>query len=241
VSDYLDRTRDVGLAVLAVTVLSAAGYALTHDSLARDPLGHDALAQGRLASAQRPASSGTATGVPVETGGQSQSQDVTAPSDTPALYDASRVIVLIGPDAAALKDPMQATTGGRVQALESLTPSTPGAASTTGTPGTAGTPAAATPELVVLEIEAGSLTTKRTRTAIDTARHNWPTAQVYVVGPFGPDDRKSAAAAKSASAAANARFLDPVALGWRPDATSAILSDADLSEVAVKLGEQLAP
>ena len=58
----------------------------------------------------------------METAGQSTSQDVSAPSDTtaPSDADASRLIVLIGPDAAALKEPMQARTGDLVGADRSL-------------------------------------------------------------------------------------------------------------------------
>ena len=93
----------------------------------------------------------------------------------------------------------------------------------------------------MLEIEAGSLTTKRTREAIATARQSWPDALLFVVGPFSPGDRKSAAAAEAAAATENVTFLDPVALGWRPDATTATLSADDLTVVADKLRDLLAP
>ena len=96
-----------------------------------------------------------------------------------------------------------------------------------------------TPSAVLLEVLAGSTTSARTTAAVSAARARWPKVPILVVGPFSAADRKSAAAVKAAAEAAHVLFLDPVALKWRRDDTSAAVAAADLPGIAAKLAAAL--
>ena len=153
---------------------------------------------------------------PTELTGQSQGQAVTAA--------APGTVLLAGPDLEGLKE--------RLGIPAEVAPGPPLTVSGLG--------AVATPPTVaVLEIVAGARTSLRTTTAITALTLAWPSVHVYVVGPFGANDRKSAGAAKVAALAAGADFVDPVALGWRKNALTATLSKADQGVVTAKLAALL--
>jgi hypothetical protein len=151
-----------------------------------------------------------------------------APPSSPesARRPAARSVVLAGGDLARLTSAL-GTTGyavtvvpaGRAEVLA------PGALDTVDGP----------PDVVVLQVLAGSRTTPRTRTAIGAVHTRWPGAQVFVVGPFNPQDRKSTAATRAATVAQQATFLDPVGLHWRTTPVSAVLSPAEVPMVAARL------
>jgi hypothetical protein len=169
---------------------------------------------------------------PVSTPGATPTAEP-APTSSPTSGSASgSLVVLAGPDLAKLRDLLATKTGYAVDVVEGAAPAVlaPNALVNV----------TDKPSVVVLEVLAGSKTTLRTATAIAAVRAKWPGVQVVVVGPFSSADRLSAAAAKTATLAAKAVFLDPVTLKWRASATSATLAESDLSVVTNKLAAALA-
>ena len=134
-------------------------------------------------------------------------------------------IVLVGPDLVALQGEVATGSGGPAVALV----------------GSAGTLAAAlktvsaVPRVVIVEITAGSATRARTALAITVIRGHWPDVRIVVLGPLSSTDQKSTAAVQAAALAAGAEFVDPVALKWRTDDLSPVLSDATQGAFADKL------
>ncbi|MGB8652019.1 MAG: hypothetical protein WCD35_15305, partial [Mycobacteriales bacterium] len=144
-----------------------------------------------------------------------------SPSSTPDDPAALAPVVLVGADLGRLAAPLRLALGRQVvTALDAVTSS---------------------PAAVVVEITAGSQTTPRTRTAVTTLQQRFPGVPVLVVGPFGANDRKSAAAAKQAAQLVGATFLDPVAEGWRPATTAPGLTRAQVAGVVEHLAADLAP
>lgn len=137
----------------------------------------------------------------------------------------SAPIVLVGPDLVALQGEVATRSGGPAIALV----------------GNSGTLAASLatvsgrPRVVILEIIAGSATRTRTALAITTIRGQWPDIRIVVLGPFSSTDQRSTAAVQTAALAAGAEFVDPVALRWRSDDLSQLLSDATRGPFADKL------
>jgi hypothetical protein len=141
------------------------------------------------------------------------------------------MLVVAGPDLATLRAELATQSAADVTVVKSTATQliAPGALDDI-----AGSPVA-----VVLEIVAGTKTSVRTADAVTAARKRWPQTDIFVVGPFSSADRKSAAAAKAATEAAHATFLDPVDLKWRTASTSPALSAADQAVVAGKLADVL--
>jgi hypothetical protein len=150
------------------------------------------------------------------------------PTSTPA---GEAVLVLAGPDLAGLKEVLADEASMPVRVARSSPTSLLAAGSLTEIKEPV--------QAVVLEIVAGTKTSVRTAEAITACRKRWPEADVFVVGPLSSADRKSAEAAKNAAAAAHATFLDPVALKWRSDDSSAKLAAADQAEFAQHLADAL--
>jgi hypothetical protein len=94
------------------------------------------------------------------------------------------------------------------------------------------------PTVVVLQVLPGTQTAQRTTDAVAQVRAVWPTAAIAVVGPFDGESAKSTTAVETAALDANVVFLDPVARGWRTEA-SAIVGDDELSGVASHLAQDL--
>jgi hypothetical protein len=208
------------LAVLALAVLSGAGYAVKHGSAASGAsslISETSAVSGRLPSTPVTA----ASGAPSSLGTAGSGRSLSAGS-----------VVLVGADLARLEAELVTATGFAVQTVRGGTPDVlaPGALrGVTGQPGA-----------VVLEVVAGTRTSVRAATAIAAVKAAFPDARVLVIGPFSAKDRKSAAAVKGAAVAARATFLDPVDLHWRASDASATLSSADLHSVAMALAVALA-
>lgn len=159
--------------------------------------------------------------------GQVRPEPTGGPTATPLTTPSShaRAVLLLGPDLARLGPDLARATGDAVEVRPELL-----------------TPAAATgraPDVVVLEILAGTRTGVRTTEAVKAVRTRWPSVTVVLVGPFSSADRKSAAAVKNAARVANALFLDPVELQWRADSSSATVAEADFRAVATQLAAAL--
>jgi hypothetical protein len=154
-----------------------------------------------------------------------------APRATPSKSNGRSTLVVAGPDLAKLREELATESSADVTVVKSTAADliAPGALDDI----------TATPIAVVLEIVAGTKTSVRTAAAVAAAKKRWPQTEIFVVGPFSSADRKSAAAAKAASEAAHATFLDPVDLKWRAVSTSTSLSAADIAVVAGKLADEL--
>jgi hypothetical protein len=179
------------------------------------------------------------TDAPVTVSTLGQDSPVGTPSGSPDTRatpsaqapGAPATLVIAGPDLAKLGTDLVAASGDTVLVAES-----------TGTRALADGALAGikpTPAAVVLQILAGSKTSVRTTEAVAAVRKRWPDVKIVLVGPFGADDRKSAAAVKSAAAAAHVTFLDPVELKWRSDAAEAAVGAADFRAIAAKIAAAL--
>jgi hypothetical protein len=211
------------LAVLALAVLSGAGYAVKHGSAPADTstLTVEPAAATTGAPGTRPVVTSAGTG---------RATDGPTSRGRPTAGVSS--VLLAGADLARLKAELVASTGYAVQTVKSAAPQVlaPGALdAVTGTP-----------SAVVLEVVAGAKTSVRAATAIAAVKAAFPGAHILVVGPFSSGDRKSAEAVKAAAASAGVTFLDPVALKWRTSDVSPTLSPADVHVVAQALATALA-
>lgn len=215
--DWYRRVLDVALAVFAVIVLVSAFFVATNDPTtspdATVSLSSDPTASpSPSASASVPAPAATSR-----------------PSRSPS--QSAGFVVIAGPDLAKMQRLLADATSDTVAvvrstAVEVLAPKALDSVTRT-------------PSVVVLQVMAGSKTTMRAAAAITAVERKWPDSAIFVVGPFGADDRKSAASAKAAATAAKVTFVDPVALGWRTNDAAAVLTADDLQTVATKLAEAI--
>lgn len=206
--------RDLVLGVFAVAVVAGAVVVLTEDPPVSQA---NLVATGPSPVAPSP--------VATETPSPSAAPTATA---SPGL----ETLVVVGPDLSRLQQALAVATGASVVVAEDG-----GASRVIADGGLAAV--RFVPSAVVVQVVAGSRTSLRTTEAIAAVRGVWPEARLVIVGPFSAADRKSAAAVKSAAAAAGVTFLDPVALGWRTTQDSASLEEGDLEVVAARLAAAL--
>ncbi|MFN2537277.1 MAG: hypothetical protein ABR549_03875 [Mycobacteriales bacterium] len=132
-----------------------------------------------------------------------------------------REVAVVGPDLVALSSELETALGGSVDAV-------------TSTEQLSSIDRA--PDVVVVQILAGTKTSARTASALAAVAARWPKVTIDVVGPFSANDRKSAEAVRKACTG-KATFVDPVTLHWRADATTATLSVSDRADVATALAK----
>lgn len=204
------RGRDLLLGLFAVLVLAGAVEAVRVGGATAGP----ATSSAALVGPGAPASGGHA-------------RPSASPSGvTPSPATAAPVLV-VGPDLSRLVRAVAAGLGAQVESAQAAPPEVlaPQALDAVDV----------VPAEVVLQVVAGSRTTARTSDALRAVQARWPAARLFVVGPFGAQDRKSAAAAEAAAKAAGATFLDPVGLRWRTADAQAALTAADRTAVAARL------
>ncbi len=201
----------MALALFAVVVVTGALLALT-----RHP-GSVASA----ASSPKPASQATAASA-VEVSGLTLALPATQAPPT---------LLVVGADLVRMQPALAGATGGSVETAGSDGPEVlaPGALDAV----------QGTPDVVVLQVLAGTRTTTRTATALEQVLSRWPAVTLFVIGPFSSADDKSTASVRAAAEQGGATFLDPVALAWRSDDRSALLTDDDLVTVAPQLAAAL--
>jgi len=90
------------------------------------------------------------------------------------------------------------------------------------------------PTVVLLQVEPGSRTTERVRTAVTEVRAAYPEVVVVLVGPFDAEAAATTQAVEQAAGDEGLLFLDPVALGWTEGADPAsVAAELDVSVAAV--------
>ena len=208
--------------MLTVAVLVGAAYTVKHTNRVAEAA--PAVLRPTVTSGATPDATPNATA-------DSSSSSSPSPRVTVSAAANRDVVVLAGPDLLGIRGQLAKATGDTVDTVdgappEVLAPSALDAVS-------------ATPDAVVLQVQAGSRTTARTTAAIVAVTNKWPKARVLVVGPFSSNDRMSAAAANTAAQAAHVTFLDPVLLHWRTNDTTATLTARDVRAVTARLATAL--
>lgn len=207
---------DLLLAVFAIVVVVACVLVIQR---ADDPVPVSALTQGQSSPVSPTPSPSLTVKVTPRT------------TPSPDANEEPATVVVAGPDVAKLGADLVSATGDTVLVAKSNGQQVLAAGALEAID--------QVPAAVVLQVVAGSKTSARTTAAVAAVRKRWPEVTIVVIGPFGADDRKSAAAVKAAAESAHVRFLDPVALGWRKDAAKAVVAEADYPAVAAKIAAAL--